>query len=318
LLALAGLSGAFGWLFAVLPLAASIATVGVGTMAIGGLDYLLFARGNLDIPPTAALLLPPLAWTAVEGYRRVATEREARIRERELQVARTIQRRLLPERPPQMPEFDVFGANDPAEAVGGDYYDWLPLGSDELAVVVGDVTGHGVPAALLMSHLRASFHAEARTGVAPRTIVGAVHASLVRAVESGRFATFFLAVLSRLGPTLRFCNAGHNPPLLVREGRMETLDATGLPLAMLEDASWTDEERQFRRGDVLVLYSDGIPECPWKQEMYGMERLESLVSGLAAGRSAKEIGEAVLADVRAFAHGHLHTDDVTLLVVRRV
>lgn len=206
----------------------------------------------------------------------------------------------------------------PAEAIGGDYYDWVPIGGDRLAVVVGDVSGHGVPAALLMSHLRASFHAEARSGVAPRDVLGAVHASLCRAATRGRFATFFMALLPREGHELIWCSAGHNPMLLVREGAMEELGATGLPLAMVEGMGYTEERRGFRPGDVLVLYSDGIPEAPKGREFYGEERLKAVVAArVAAGDGAEAIGRALLADVTSYAGAGLTADDVTIVVVRR-
>lgn len=295
------------------------AGIGVAAMAaIAGLDQLLFASARVAVPPTAALLLPPVAWIAVEGVRRRSTERRVRERERELDVARTIQQRLLPSEPPQLPEFDVFGANVPAEAVGGDYYDWIPLGSDGLAVVVGDVSGHGVPAALLMSHLHASVHAQASPGRTGSAIVADVHTSLYRAVQSGRFATFFLGLLSRSEFRLHYCNAGHNPPLLVHNGKLDTLPATGLPLAMLDFGEWTDAACDFQPGDVLVLYSDGVTECPFRQDMYGDERLERLVLELAAGnRNADQIGRAILADLRAYARRETYPDDVTIVVVRR-
>ncbi|MCC6350497.1 MAG: CHASE2 domain-containing protein [Candidatus Eisenbacteria bacterium] len=301
-----------------LPLARSALLAGGAVVAIAGLDMGLFLFADLDVPPTAALLLPPLAWIVIEGWRRTRAEQHVRERAKELQVARDIQQHLLPAGPPDVPGLDCWGINVPAEAIGGDYYDWVPIGGDRLAVVVGDVSGHGVPAALLMSHLRASFHAEARSGVAPRDVLGAVHASLCRAATRGRFATFFMALLPREGHELIWCSAGHNPMLLVREGAMEELGATGLPLAMVEGMGYTEERRGFRPGDVLVLYSDGIPEAPKGREFYGEERLKAVVAArVAAGDGAEAIGRALLADVTSYAGAGLTADDVTIVVVRR-
>jgi serine phosphatase RsbU (regulator of sigma subunit) len=300
-----------------LAVSAGVAVAAVALIAV--MDYALFAFADVDVPPTAALVLPPLAWIAIEGRRRTVTERQAREREKELEVARGIQRRLLPSGPPATPEVQVFGVNVPAEAVGGDYYDWVPLGDRALAIVVGDVSGHGVPAALLMSHLRASFHAQARDGSAPREIVQAIHGSLARAIEPGRFATFFLAVVLRDESKMIFCNAGHNPPLLIRNGDVELLGSTGLPLALFEDAEYTDEERPFSPGDLLVLYSDGVTEAPSRQQFYGDERWKAKVVELAGkGVPPAEMGEALLNDVRDFAREELAADDVTIVVVRRV
>jgi sigma-B regulation protein RsbU (phosphoserine phosphatase) len=218
-----------------------------------------------------------------------------------------------------VPDLDVYGVNLPATAVGGDYFDWLPIGEDELAVVLGDVSGHGVPAAILMSHLRASFHAEARPGRTPSEIVQSIHNSLLRASSPGKFATFFLALVSLREPRMRFCNAGHNPPLLVRGGEMSPLAATGLPLAMIDFGSYTDESCDFGPGDVLVIYSDGIPEAPVHHDFYGDERLSAKVRELTGSpRSAAETATELLADVRRLAGDRLANDDVTLVVLRRV
>lgn len=300
------------------PLARSALLTGGAVVAIAGLDMALFLFADLDVPPTTALLVPPLTWIVIEGRRRNAAEQHVRERAKELQVARDIQQHLLPTGPPDVPGLDCWGINVPAEAIGGDYYDWVPVGEQHLAVVVGDVSGHGVPAALLMSHLRASFHAEARPGVAPRDVLAAVHASLTRAATRGRFATFFMALIPRDRHELVWCSAGHNPMLLFHNGSMEELGATGLPLAMVEGMPYSEDRREFGPGDTLVLYSDGIPEAPKGKEFYGEERLQAVVRAqVAAGAAAEAIGRALLADVTAWAGSGLAADDVTIVVVRR-
>jgi sigma-B regulation protein RsbU (phosphoserine phosphatase) len=170
-----------------------------------------------------------------------------------------------------------------------------------------------------MSHLRASFHAEARAGSSASAIVQAMHESLSRATETGRFATFFLALISRREHRLWFCNAGHNPPLLVRGGALQTLDGTGLPLAMIDFGTYEEAVRPFGPGDLLILYSDGVTEAQNRQDQYGEERLRARVLTLAAGSAgAAQIGEALLADVSAFTRGAPAADDVTIVVVRRL
>ena len=222
---------------------------------------------------------------------------------------------------PEFPGFDVFGVNLPAQEVGGDYFDWLIL-DDTLAFALGDVSGKGVAAALLMSHLRASLHAEVRLAGREGSTLGVIeemNRSLYHAIEPGRFATFFLAMVRRDDTVLRFCNAGHNPALLVHAGVMTTLEAGGVPLGMLETFPYVDAECPFERGDLLVLYSDGITECPWRDQMYGDERLQALVTRLAReGADAARVGKAILDDLSAFSHGQTDADDVTLVIVRRV
>lgn len=297
-----------------------------GTVAgLGAAGFLAFAWGGWVAPGTLLLLLAPAVGAAVEIDRRVASDRAARVRGREMQVARSIQRRLLPAAPPDAPGFDVWGLNLPAQDVGGDYYDWLRPAAGGLAVCVGDVSGKGVSAALLMSHLHASFHAESRGAPTPRGVVEAMHASLHAATEPGRFATFFLAHLDDHGG-LRYCNAGHNPALLVTREGLRLLEATGLPLAMFETSPYQEAACRFERGDVLVLYSDGVVEAERsdrvmdterRKQLYGDDRLrEVALRAIRAGRGAREIVDDVLADVRGFTRGALDADDLTIVVVR--
>jgi CHASE2 domain-containing sensor protein len=316
LLALAAL---LGWLFVTLSLPWAAGVAVLTSTLIAALDYGLFVLQRLDVPPTAALVLPPFAYACVASYRYIFLERRARERQKELQVARDIQRRLLPTDPPRVPGLEVFGTNLPAQEVGGDYYDWIPFGDCTVAIALGDVSGKGVAAALLMSHLRASLHAEVREDRGPASVAQSVHASLVRAIQPGRFATFFLAQVSCSTNQLRFCNAGHNPALLWHEERVRELAATGLPLGMIEEATYEEEVLPFEPGDVLVVYSDGISECPWKNQQYGDERLRERVETLGTqGLAAEEIARGILSDVEHFAHGGGFADDVTLLIVRRI
>src|SRR5262249_41119697 len=198
-----------------------------------------------------------------------------------------------------------------------DYCDWLWLDPAHLAVVVGDISGHGVPAALLMAHLRASFHATANVERTPEDIVTAVNRSLARATSSGKFATFFLGVISVRERRLRYCNAGHDPPLLRHGGARHLVDANGTPLAILDSMEYQGGERSFEAGDALVIYSDGIPEAPINKQFYGRERLEERALALVrSGATASAFVDAILADVRAVAGDGMHADDVTLVVVR--
>lgn len=180
----------------------------------------------------------------------------------------------------------------------------------------GDLWG---TAALLMSHLQASLHSQAREGIPPHEIVRAMDRLLYSATESGRFATFFLASFDRGDAGLRYCNAGHTPGLLLHAGWIELLESTGTPLGLLPGSEYREDTRPFETGDLLILYSDGITECLHKGEFYGDERLHALVTQLAGRSLTSELfGRAVLDDVRRFAHGNLESDDVTLVVVRKV
>jgi CHASE2 domain-containing sensor protein len=299
---------------------AGAALVAIGALlTVAALDYGLFVFKDIDLPPLGALLVTPLTLAAVGNEWRREAEHRARLRAKELDVARSIQQHLLPSTPPALTGLDVSGRNLPADQIGGDYFDWLVLDDDLLAVVVGDISGHGVPAALLMAHLRASFHATAEAGRSPEDIVATMNRSLSRATSLGKYATFFLAVISVREGRLRYCNAGHNPPLLIRDGVLHELPATGIPLAIMEDTDYTGGEEAFRAGDVLVIYSDGIPEATVARQFYGDERLHENALKLAqTDLSAVAFVNHILADLRAVAGQGMHADDVTLVVVRGI
>jgi sigma-B regulation protein RsbU (phosphoserine phosphatase) len=141
--------------------------------------------------------------------------------------------------------------------------------------------------------------------------------SFARAATAGRFATFFLAVISVRERRLRYCNAGHNPPLLFRDGSLRLLEATGPPLAIVEEMEFSGGEESFDRGDTLVIYSDGIPEAPIGKQFYSDERLQARALDLARSeRTAGEIVESILVDLRQVAGEGMRADDVTLVVVR--
>lgn len=298
------------------PLAALAVAIG-STLAFAAADFWLFLHG-IDVPPTAGLLLPPLVYSAVQSSRVMFVERRERARAVELAIAGRIQRGLLPQSRPSHPALDVFGVTVPAQEVGGDYHDWVPVGDWGLAIAVGDVEGKGIGAALLMVHLHASFHSEIRSHRSPRAVVDAMHRSLHEAAEARQFATFFLAVIDPSGRSLLYSSAGHNPGLHVSGGQRRWLEATGLPLGMILDGPpYEDRELPLVPGDVVVLYSKGIIESHGKQEMYGEERLAAAVLRLAADDvSASSIAEGILKDVSAFARDGPADDDVTLVVIR--
>jgi CHASE2 domain-containing sensor protein len=298
---------------------ARAALVALGALAlVAAIDYGLFVFWDIDLPPFGALLLPPLALAAVGNEWRRETEHRGRMRAKELDVARTIQQNLLPSTRPELKGLDVAGRNIPADEIGGDYFDWVALDDDTLAVVLGDVAGHGIPAALLMAHLRASLHAVADASRTPEEMVQAINRALAGASTAGRFATFFLALISIREKRLRYCNAGQNPPLLLRNGALHLLMPNGIPLGIMESMVYSGGEETFDSGDMLVIYSDGIPEAPIGKHFYGDERLR--VRALEASRStatAAEILEGILAHLRRVAGEGMRADDVTLVVVRR-
>lgn len=300
-----------------LPFDRAIIASGLVLLAMAGLNYVLFAYADADLPPTAALTVPVLTVFAVEVAWRNQAELRAKLRAKELDVARTIQQNLLPAEPPKVDGLEVAGRNIPADEIGGDYFDWLELEDGSLAVVVGDVSGHGIPAALLMAFLRASFHATAQADRSPEDIVASMNRSLSRAATPGKFATFFLGVISLKDGKLKFCNGGHNSPYVLRNGTLKELPATGIPLAITEYGAYTGGEEPFGPGDTLMVFSDGIPEARVGKDFYGDERLQKKSIDLAnSGVDSHKFVDRILDDVRLIAGEGMSADDVTIVVVR--
>jgi sigma-B regulation protein RsbU (phosphoserine phosphatase) len=170
-----------------------------------------------------------------------------------------------------------------------------------------------------MAFLRASFHATAQADRAPEDIVSSMNKSLSRAATPGKFATFFLAMISVKDKRLRFCNGGHNSPYILSNGTLRELAATGIPLAITEFGPYTGGEETFQPGDTLVIFSDGIPEARVGRDFYGDDRLQKKALELAAsGIPAKEFADRILTDVQTVAGEGMKADDVTLVVVRNL
>ena len=275
-----------------------------------------------------------------EEVARQRLEVERRHMEQELRTARAIQERFLPGADPHVPGLDVAGTNVASEHVSGDYYDYLPLGEGRLGLVVADVSGHGIPAALLMSLLRAGLHAGGLAGE-PGAQLERLNDLLLTSTDDVRFATMMLGVLDVGSHRFRYASAGHNPPLLLRgNGRWERLTRGGLPLGMLPDRTYEEEEVALAPGDLLLLYTDGVTEASRAtavggtapavgdtaaaaaapggedaREEFGERRLTEL-AGRHRDRPARELTDLLLREVLAFCGREHPEDDVTLITVR--
>ncbi|MEP7029094.1 MAG: PP2C family protein-serine/threonine phosphatase, partial [Candidatus Eisenbacteria bacterium] len=237
----------------------------------------------------------------------------------ELEIARGIQESFLPEKAPVMKGLDLHGINLSYGEVGGDYFDFIPIVDNQLGLAIGDVSGKGIAAALLMAAFRASLLAEIRNHYAIRRIFEKVNRLLYESTDTGKFVTAFYGVLDVKNRVFTFSNAGHNPPLLLRaNGSAEWLTEGGLALGILVDAAYEERPVPLATGDLLVLYTDGVTEASTSTgEQYGVQRLEDLVRSLAT-QPAAEIVEAIRLDVEAFT-GEMHlNDDLTLVVARLV
>ncbi|RPJ46531.1 MAG: PDZ domain-containing protein [Candidatus Latescibacterota bacterium] len=236
--------------------------------------------------------------------------------ERELRLAREIQLGFLPRKPPEIPAVDLAAVNAPCREIGGDYYDFLPTRPAGLGVAVADATGHGVPAALLMANLQATLRVEALTHTSPAEVLGRVNAFAFRQAQESHFVTCFYGLVDVRTGCLRYANAGHNPPLLVRaDGTSLLLGDSDILLGVDEGSDYREHAVDLFPGDVLVLYTDGVTEEPnAREESFGIERLTDLVRA-NRGLSAVGICDLVLRNVMEFVAGE-PGDDITLVVLR--
>ncbi len=259
---------------------------------------------------------------AIRQGRKDALAKEALTQE--LATAREIQNRLLPEKEPSLAGFEVTGTSIPSRQVGGDYFDFLIRDNDNLGIAIGDVSGKGMPAALLMSNLQASLHGQVIHPSSVSEVVGLVNDLLVASTDAHMFVTFFYGQLNTAAGTFTSTNAGHNPPLLLRtDGTLETLNAGGLLLGMLAGQQYKQETVSLDPGDVVVLYTDGITEAvgPGIDEddveaMFGEEALEEVIRR-NSHLPAVGIKEAILDAVSRHTEGMAQSDDITLVIIRR-
>src|SRR2546426_10132044 len=219
------------------------------------------------------------AAVAIERTRLHAEVLETRRLEEELSIGHRSQRTVLPERDPKVPNFDIAGTYYSSGLVGGDYYDYVKITEGHLGIVVADVSGKGIPAALIMAAFRASLIAEVRNNYAIRTIFSKVNKLLWESVEVDRFVTAIYGVLDINARRFTYVNAGHNPGLLYRSatGTFDSLDSTGPLLGTLETASFKEKQAEIRPGDILALYTDGVTESMnATKDLFGERRLKGL------------------------------------------
>lgn len=239
--------------------------------------------------------------------------------EGQLEVARQVQLELLPARDPELAGYDISAYNYPTEEVSGDYYDWVQIFEDQIGLVIADVSGKGVPAALLMAFLRASLRAATHIGYSPHISMAKVNYLLWESIERNQFVTAFYGILDATNKTLSYTNAGHNPPLLLdKNGNAKFIDKGSLPLGMFKDTRYHEYYLTTEPGDVLMLYTDGVTEAQnSKGEEFGRQRLaEAVRANQALG--AREMIAAVKNVVMEWTEGLGATDDVTFFVIKAV
>lgn len=266
-------------------------------------------------------LMANQAAMAIERARLHREEVNRRTLEKELALGQQIQRGLLPAGPPAVPGWEFAASYDPARLVGGDFYgfDAVPGEPPRLGILIGDVAGKGVPAALLMALSRAILRAVAREGLGPAKALTRANEQILEVSQSNLFLTAFYAMLEAESGKLVFANAGHNPPLWLQAatGEMRPLAAAGIALGAVDQIELEEREIQLAPGDLLLLYTDGITEAmDANSQLFGEARLSATLAA-HAGDHAQQVLAAVVDAARAHTGSLPQSDDMTVVAIRR-
>src|SRR5215211_1945489 len=237
--------------------------------------------------------------------------------EQELEVARRIQQASLPKEVPHLKSWEIHSIYRPAREVGGDFYDFFELRDGHLGIVVGDATGHGVPAALVMASARSMLRAVAQASDSPGDALRRVNDPLATDIPPNMFVTCFYAILEPKSGSLTYANAGHDLPYLHRDGAAEELRARGMPLGLMPGRGYEEKQTILEAGEAALLYSDGLVEAhDPKGEMFSFPRLRALVAEHAEEK--RSLGDFLLEELYSFVgEGWEQEDDITLLTLRR-
>jgi CHASE2 domain-containing sensor protein len=268
-----------------------------------------------------------VSFTAVVGlgvnYVRTRFVSEAQEKELEeissdLRKAAAIQQRLQPESMPKAEGIQLAGFQIPCKEIGGDYYDAVDLGEGKIGLLIADVCGKGISAALLMSNLQSNFRQLAARTRSPKELVSNLNAIASQVFSDGRFVTLLYAVLDVKARRFSFCSAGHMPPLIARpDGEVIELEPGGLPIGLFADFEWDEHDFQLGKGDLVFMYTDGLSEAakPGTEELYGTDRVRAYLKANHGG-APDEFNRAIVADARRFSRSEHLDDDITLLALK--
>jgi phosphoserine phosphatase RsbU/P len=237
---------------------------------------------------------------------------------KQLETAREVQASLLPHRAPDLTGYDIAGICIPAEEIGGDYFDYIPLSRNRLGLAVADVSGHGIPSALVMTAFRALLRTKARGKMGPAHIANTINRLLPEFTGNNHFVTVLYAILDASSGNLTYISCGHPPPLLLRkDGEVEKLNQQNTALGVFQNLHFNDGLIQMTAGDILVLYTDGVTELMNQGgEVFGVQRLVQVIrqNPLLA---AADLISSVIEAAQVFSDSQSFLDDLTLVIVRR-
>lgn len=282
--------------------------------SVGGVDYI---TKPFQLEEVIARVETHLALRRLQKRLQDANKRY----ERELELAGSLQATFFPSEPANIPGWQLSVVLKPARETSGDYYDIYSLPNGRLGILIADVVDKGAAAALYMALSWTLIRTYAQDYPSqPDSVLSAVNQRIISDTDATRFLTVFYGILDPASGRLIYCNAGHNPPILLRSGKKvteERLSNTGVPLGLFEDETWKHAEVQLDPGDMLVLYTDGVTEAQSSEdEFFDLHRL--IASAKAnLGREAKDVQQAILADIDQFMDGAPQLDDIAMVVVVR-
>jgi sigma-B regulation protein RsbU (phosphoserine phosphatase) len=255
---------------------------------------------------------------AIESARLYDEEKSLRLIEEELNFATDIQTNLLPKLNPQIDGFDIAGKSIPAKEVGGDYYDFIPIDENKNGICLGDISGKGMPAAMLMANLQATLRGQALFSSSAGECLTRANKLLYRSTDLQKFATLFYGILDSSKSIFHFSNAGHNPPFLIDSAKKVTrLTKGGTVLGFMEDYQFEEDSIKLNAGDMVIIYSDGITEALNKNnEEFGEDRLfAALTENIKS--TADTLIEKVFDAVKIFVKDVPQSDDITIVVIKK-
>ncbi len=249
------------------------------------------------------------------------SEDERRHLESELELAQDVQRKLLPQEAPDIPGLEIAAFSRPAQIVGGDYFDFIDFSNGYHGLAIADVAGHGVSASLHMASIQALLRTLVPVNNSPAAVMGQMHKLFIHNIRFETFVTFFMGAFESSTKTLTFCNAGHQPPLVLHKNKskiesVEMLNPTGAAIGLVEESDYAEKTIELREGDILLLYTDGVTEAlnPENQE-FGRERLVRL-SRQVNGTPVKEAIQIIRQGLEEFSKGKPLADDTTIVICK--
>ena len=274
-------------------------------------------KGFTDEDQRLLSIIATQSASVIENSRLFGEEQKLLQIQQEIKVAAEIQKNLLPTEIPIIEGYDIYALNIPAKEVGGDYYDFIKISETKTAIALGDVSGKGLPASMLMANLQATLRGQLLFCNCAKDCIGRANNLLYKSTDTSKFVTLFFGILDTENNTLTYCNAGHNEPIFLQNKKENKLDKGGMILSIMEDIVYEEEIINFEIGSTLIVFTDGITEAMNEQEEeYGEGRLYNLIES-QSDLGSKQLAEEILRDVRNFSSAIPQSDDITMMIIKR-